>query len=332
MMNVAIIGTGFASVHAEMIVGTGRARIQSVTYGSDRDAAGRMAARFDCRNIFTDLASALDLAPDAVVICSPTKHHFEQARAAMEAGCAVVCDKPLAMSLDEAERLAETAKTLNVPGYVYFQWRLHSGVRSLRALIESGNIGALTHIAVRFDHDFLASAGVASPWRHRWSSAGAGAMGDLGIHLIDLLCFLTGEVPHVTASSGRVVFRERQTNDGSPIDCQTEDIAAVSLMFERRACTADLFVSRVSTGRRQMVISMNGTDACVELTINVETGAHEYRLWPDEFNSISSESNGRQFYDYFLDRDVAARSHLSCFDDGVKAQRVFDEVVSRIKS
>lgn len=136
---------------------------------------------------------------DAVAIVTPNFAHYEPARAFLEAGFHVICDKPLTTSLEKARELADLAKAKGVVFAVTHNYTGYPLVREARALVRSGAIGAVRVVQVEYAQDWLATrieeeGQKQAAWRTDPSKSGpAGAVGDIGSHAFNLAEFVTGE-------------------------------------------------------------------------------------------------------------------------------------------
>jgi 1,5-anhydro-D-fructose reductase (1,5-anhydro-D-mannitol-forming) len=164
-----------------------------------RDAAraSAFAERHGAPTAGTDLAAMLaDPAVDVVAITSPNALHAEQAIAAARAGKHVYCDKPLATSGRDAERVLEACATAGVRIGMNFQTRYHACFREARAIIERGEIGEVIAVQVDSSSGDVHFAG----WRAEPDLAGLGAVNNIAVHLYDLLRYLlAAEVREVSA-------------------------------------------------------------------------------------------------------------------------------------
>ena len=156
-----------------------------------------MAAQWGWQEIETSWESAIARKDvDLVDICTPNDLHAPIAIAAAQAGKIVLCEKPLAISVKEATRMAEAAR--HVPTLVWFNYRRVPAIALAKQLIEEGRIGEVYH----YRATYLQSWG-ADPqpdiWRFKQSEAGSGAMGDLLSHSIDLAMLLNGGIAEVSA-------------------------------------------------------------------------------------------------------------------------------------
>jgi predicted dehydrogenase len=140
---------------------------------------------------------------DLVDICTPGRTHAEIAVAALEAGKHVLCEKPLANTIEEAEAMvaaAEAAAARGVRSMVGYTYRRVPAVQLARQLVADGRIGAVRHVRVQYLQDWLADPEAPLSWRLDKQQAGSGALGDIGSHAVDLAQFITGE--RLTGVSG----------------------------------------------------------------------------------------------------------------------------------
>ena len=148
-----------------------------------------------------DLIAREDI--DLVDICTPGDTHAEIAVAALEAGKHVLCEKPLANSVAEAQQMvdaADAAAERGVLAMVGFTYRRVPAVRLARRLVEEGRIGTVRHVRAQYLQDWLIDEESPLTWRLDKERAGSGALGDIGAHVVDLAQFVTGE--QVTGVSG----------------------------------------------------------------------------------------------------------------------------------
>jgi predicted dehydrogenase len=133
---------------------------------------------------------------DLVDICTPGHTHAEIAVAALEAGKHVLCEKPLANSVAEAEVMtaaAAAAAERGVRSMVGYTYRRVPAVQLARTLVAEGRIGTVRHVRVQYLQDWLVDPLAPLSWRLDRQAAGSGALGDIGSHAVDLAQFITGE-------------------------------------------------------------------------------------------------------------------------------------------
>ncbi|CAM5285767.1 Inositol 2-dehydrogenase/D-chiro-inositol 3-dehydrogenase [Streptomyces avidinii] len=198
-----------------------------------------------------------------VDICAPGDRHAEIAIAALDAGKHVLCEKPLANSVAEAEAMAAAAERARARGQVAmvgFNYRRVPAIAHARRLIMERRIGALRHVRLTYLQDWLVDPEFPLTWRLERSRAGSGALGDLGAHIVDLAQFLAGE-PLVGVSAQLETFvKERpllagvaagpNAPGGSGRGTVTVDDAAVFTGRLASGALATFEASRVAPGRK----------------------------------------------------------------------------------
>lgn len=164
--------------------------------GRNTDAAGEVARRFGWESVESDWRALLtrdDI--DVIDICTPGHTHAEIAIAALEAGKHVLCEKPLANSVEEAEAMAAAAAAAaehGVRAMVGFTYRRTPAVALARQLVASGRLGTIRHVRGQYLQDWLSDENAPLSWRLDKTLAGSGALGDIGAHIIDMAHFVTG--------------------------------------------------------------------------------------------------------------------------------------------
>jgi predicted dehydrogenase len=145
---------------------------------------------------------------DVVDITTPNHLHVEPALAALEAGKHVYCEKPMAVKVEDAQRMAAAAKTAHGKTLVAFNNIKTPAALVAKQIIERGEIGELTRFRGRFDQGFFNDPDLPWSWRCSKDLAGTGALGDLGAHAVSVAQFLMGDVTEVLAQS-QTFFTER---------------------------------------------------------------------------------------------------------------------------
>ncbi|MGW6555539.1 Gfo/Idh/MocA family protein, partial [Streptomyces sp. NPDC055051] len=198
-----------------------------------------------------------------VDICTPGDRHAEIAVAALDAGKHVLCEKPLANTVAEAEAMAEAAERAGSRGQVAmvgFNYRRVPALALARRLVAEGRVGALRHVRLTYLQDWLVDPDFPLTWRLERQHAGSGALGDLGAHIVDLAQFLAGE-PLVGVSAQLETFvRERPLLAGVSAGLSgaggagrgpvTVDDAAVFTGRLASGALATFEASRVAPGRK----------------------------------------------------------------------------------
>ncbi len=184
---------------------------------------------------------------EVVSITTPNAFHAEMAIAALAAGKHVWCEKPMAPALSDAERMAEAARrggTIAILGYNYIQNPI---IRHISRLLDEGAIGAVNHIRVEMDEDFMAEStapfGIKSE-----KSSGYGALDDFGVHPLSLISSLFGRVEKVMAQLAKP-YAERPLREGGTRAVESFDIANVLLSLANGA-SGVMALNRSAWGRK----------------------------------------------------------------------------------
>jgi predicted dehydrogenase len=215
-LRVAMIGQGFMGrAHSNAFHQVGHFcesyydLILKLICGRNQPQLEAMATRWGWEGVSNDWEEVVERKDvDIVDICTPNYLHAPIAIAAARAGKIVLCEKPLAMSVEEAERMAIAAQ--NVPTLVWFNYRRVPAIALAKKLVDEGRLGQIYHYRATYLQSWGADPASPDAWRFKQSEAGSGAMGDLLSHSIDLALMLNGSVDEVsslvhTFASGRPV-------------------------------------------------------------------------------------------------------------------------------
>ncbi|WP_406066379.1 Gfo/Idh/MocA family protein [Micromonospora sp. NBC_00860] len=212
---------------------------------------------------------------DVVDICTPGDSHAEIALAALAAGKHVLCEKPLANSVEEARAMtaaADVARAAGVRSMCGFNYRRVPAVTMMRQLVADGRLGVIRHVRATYLQDWIVDPQFPLVWRLQKDRAGSGALGDIGAHIIDLTQFVTGqrisgvsavtetfvkERPLPAESSGLAASVDGHT---APTGTVTVDDAAVFVARLDGGALATYEASRFATGRKNALrVEINGS-------------------------------------------------------------------------
>ncbi|CAB3768033.1 oxidoreductase [Paraburkholderia solisilvae] len=199
-LNIGLMGYGFAGAtfHAPVIAHCGRAAVAAITTGQPDKAR----ADYPQAAIVADLDALLARADvECVVIATPNDTHFELAKRTLEAGKHVVVDKPVTLRATDARTLADLAQRRKLVFAPFHNRRWDGDFMTVRALLESGELGRVTQFESHFDRF---RPGIRQRWRED-ATRGGGLLFDLGPHLIDqsLALFGTPETVYATVKAHR---------------------------------------------------------------------------------------------------------------------------------
>ncbi|WP_043442402.1 Gfo/Idh/MocA family protein [Arthrobacter sp. L77] len=247
----------------------------AVLAGRNPAAVTTAAEKMGWRDTETDWRALLERDDvDLIDICTPGDTHAEIAIAALEAGKHVLCEKPLANSVEEAERMAAAAKAAAAKGVFAmcgFSYRRTPALTLARRLVEQGRIGTIRHIRAQYLQDWLSDENAPMTWRLDRSQSGSGALGDIGAHSIDAAQYVSGL--QVTGVSGllNTFVHERPlggtlvglggqgASDGGTGTVTVDDAAIFSARFDSGAIGV-FEATRFALGRKNsMRLEVNGT-------------------------------------------------------------------------
>ena len=185
---------------------------------------------------------------DAVVIATPPRTHLPMALAAIAQGKHVFCEKPLGCSPDESLQMAQAAEKAGVANMVGFNYIRTPASQLAHEIIASGEIGEVIHVAAEHAEDYLHAAELPASWRTRESTAtAAGALGDVGAHVINACLRLAGPIQSLIADT-HIVHAHRHGPDGREA-VDNDDLGQLLLRFASGA-SGTLSFSRVAAGRK----------------------------------------------------------------------------------
>lgn len=246
------------AVARRVIVGRDEAKVREAA-----DVLGWEEAATDWREVIArDDVHIID-------ICTPGALHAEIAIAALEAGKHVLCEKPLANTAEEAERMAAAAEAAARRGTVAalgFTYRRVPALVQARDLITAGRLGTIRQVKASYLQDWLVDESSPMTWRLRKETAGSGALGDIASHAIDQVGFLTGQCIRSVRGRLATMIPERPGPDG-PEEVTVDDAAWATLELEDGAI-ASVEVSRLATGRKnQLQVEVYGTDGALRFDL-----------------------------------------------------------------
>jgi predicted dehydrogenase len=255
-LGVGLIGAGYIGhtialayrAVAAVFPQAGRPRLVALADVNEA-AAAKAAGRYGFARATGDWRSLLaDPAIEIVAIATPNHLHAEMAEAALAAGKHVHCEKPMAPSLTQAESMAWVARGAagrTIVGYNY----LHNPVlAAAREIVAGGEIGTPLHFRGTHNEDYMADPAGPFSWRCERALAGAGALGDLGAHIVSMAHTLMGGIAEVCGDLTTVV-KERPLAGSGMRRVENEDQAQFLVRFASGA-SGTVEASRVAQGRK----------------------------------------------------------------------------------
>jgi predicted dehydrogenase len=278
-IRTAIFGTGFMGrVHLEAV-----RRLESVEVvaiaGRNVEAARRLGTGFSVPTITTDYREVLrDPAIDVVHICTPNAQHFPMVKDALQARKHVLCEKPLATTVDDGEELVSLAVRQGVRNCVCHNLRFYPMVQQMRAMREAGDLGEILVVQGTYFQDWLLYD---TDWNWRVDAKTGGpsrCMADIGSHWFDLAEHVTG-LPVTSLCADLQTFHRTRKQPKHSVETfankllgpedyietvvETEDFGAVIFHMGARA-RGSVTASQVSAGRKNRFnIEIYGTRSSV---------------------------------------------------------------------
>ncbi len=268
-LKTAVFGTGFMGrVHTEGIRRLGNVEVAAIA-GSSDEKARKFANELGVERSTGDFRTLLtDPEIDAVHVCTPNALHFPMAKAAMEAGKHVLCEKPLAISVSQGQQLVDMAKKRKLANCTFHNLRFYPMVQQIRRMRETGELGEIYAVQGTYSQDWLYYD---TDWNWRIDQDANGksrALADIGSHWCDMIEHVTGlritslcadlQTFHKTrkkptGSIETFTGKLAKPDDYTEIKIKSEDFASVLLRLGKRTRGA-FTVSQVSAGRKNRLL------------------------------------------------------------------------------
>src|SRR5262245_28879704 len=221
---VGVVGLGYGRAHVPAFQQQG-CQVVAVCQ-RDLAAAQSVADRYGVPRAFSRWEDMLaEARPDIVVIAAPPHLHHPIALAAFAQGAHVLCEKPMAMDRAQARAMTDAAAAAGRVGMIGFNWRFPAAMQRFHAMVEAGHLGRPFHVGMRWLNGRWADEATAPTWRMDSAEAGHGAIGDQGVHVVDLIRWNFGEISRVFAHAGRAYPERTVAGGGKSAD--TDDFCAV---------------------------------------------------------------------------------------------------------
>ena len=225
-LGVGIIGTGFGLMHLLGYRECENVRVVAVCQRTPGKVEA-FAKQHGVPHVFSDYREMIAHAAVQVVsIAAPPYVHREMTLAALAAGKPVLCEKPFAMNAKEAQEMYERAQAAGLTHATAFNWRFLPGIARSKELIDEGFVGRLYHANVAWYAERQADPTIPLLWRHRKEFAGFGVLGDIGPHVIDMLCWMLGDFRKVAAHCITAVRERKVVASGEVVTADADDACA----------------------------------------------------------------------------------------------------------
>ena len=256
--------------------------------------------------------------PDLVSICLPNIYHARYAIEAMEAGCDVILEKPVATTLEDALAIAEAQKRTGRKLAVCFSHRFNQMVIAAKNAVDAGAIGKPYMMRVRFAHGGPFPGWAVSDWFYDPERAGGGAVLDMGIHAMDLMLWFLGKATEVKGFAGTlrkdIAVDDNMTallkfgNDAMGyMECGWTSCAGFSgqeIMGDNGAITIDY-----AKGEVVLCSGVNSPDGSLKMETQVIAKSGKLTAWQNQMA-------------VFIEEKIAGKDFSTSIQDGIEALKV----------
>lgn len=337
-----------------------------------RETAGVQAARAQLgwQTASTDWRELVE-SPliDIIDICTPNDSHAEIAIAAAKAGKHVLCEKPLALNVKQAEAMLAAAQKAKIVHMVCHNYRRVPAISLARKMIGEGVIGEIYHFRARYAQDRLVDPDYPLTWKLQREISGSGAHGDINVHIIDLARYLVGEFKEVCGLMNTFIKERPLTSVVGKSQSQaakalekkgkvTVDDAALFIGRFANGALANLEATRFALGRRnQLELEINGSKGSLcfdledmnrlkyfdnanppdrqgfrDILVTQPNGTHPYvGQWWRSGQSLGFEHPFVHTVADFVNACVEGKPIHPTFEDGLKNQQVLEAVELSVK-
>ena len=323
-----------------------------VVCGRSQPAVARAAKTLGWQEAATDWREVVNRRDiDLVDVCTPGDSHAEIAIAAAKAGKIVFCEKPLANTVRDAERMLAAVEKHRVTHMVCHNYRRAPAVMFAQHLIASGKLGEIRHFRGTYLQDWINDPAFPLVWRLRKPLAGSGALGDIGAHVVDLARFLVGEIAEVSGDLRTFIKTRPLPGQPKRRGRVTVDDAAAAVVRFANGAMGTIEATRLAPGRKNHNrFEINGSlgslafdlERMNELDLHLESGPRTERgfkrilvtesdhpfvkaWWPPGHIIGYEHTFVHTVYD-LLEAAADGKVPRPSFVDGVQNQRVLDGI------
>ena len=327
------------------------------------EEAQAFADRWGYQSHTTDWRKVVDdKSIDVIDICVPNNVHAEIAMAAAQAGKAIVCEKPLALNVAQAEQMVQAVEQAGVANLVSFNYRRVPAVTMAKQLIDEGRLGKIFHYRGQFLQDWTISADVPqggmATWRLDVKAAGSGVTGDLLAHCIDTALWHNGPIVAVNAMTETFIKERKHAETGKVEPVGIDDACTFFCRFQNGSL-GNFESTRYARGHKALfTLEINGEQASLgwnlhdlhrltwfdhrdesklrgwrSIHVSDHGGGQPYmdKWWVPGLQIGYAESFVHQIADFLQGMAKGEPAHPT-FRDGLETQRVCEAVLASAKS
>jgi len=367
-LNIGLVGYGFMGrAHSNAYLSVSQffdlkyRPVLKAVAARDAEKVKQFAHKWGYESHYTDWRRLIeDPGIDLIDISSPNDTHAEIAVAAAQAGKMILCEKPLARNLTEAQQMVDAARKAGVRTMVSYNYRRIPAVTLVKQIVASGKLGRIFHYRAKFLQDWTISAAVpqggAALWRLDVNVAGSGVTGDLLAHCIDTAIWLNGEIDSVSAMTETFV-KERKHNVTGKMEKVGIDDASAFLARFKNGSLATFEATRYARGHKALyTLEINGENGSLSWdlhdlhrlqwfdhkdegtlrgwrSIHVTDGEHPYmgNWWVPGLSIGYEHSFIHQVADFLNSLDGGKPAEPT-FEEAMKTERVVEAVLRSAES
>lgn len=333
MLQIGIIGTGdMATDHAKRFNEIEGCRVTAV-YDLALKRATNFAQKYQAAQVYDNLEALLKhSALDGISIVTPDASHCALALQVMEAGKAVLCEKPLATNFEDASQMAEVAQKKSVLNMVNFSYRRAAALQKAQEIVQSGQIGTVRHVEASYlqgwlTHKVWGNWKTAPRWLWRLSAAhgSKGVLGDIGVHILDFVEFAVGAMQSVhcvlktfpKTPQGRIGEYCLDANDSAIITVQFA-CGAIGTVHMSRWATGKLnsLCLKIYADQGAIEIDLDRSESTLQLCAGADVKVAKFKTIPCPHTP--------DIYERFVESMRTGVNDQPDFAQGAKIQKILD--------
>lgn len=282
---------------------------------SDFSKAEEFAKEFGAEKWFKDWKEMIvDRDINAMYIGTPVHLHSEQAIAAAEAGKHVLCEKPMAMNTAEADKMIDACRANGVKLGIAYYRNLYPAIKRIKEIIESGELGQITHIQSNNFTQFNRQPGEPRSWLLDREKSGGGPMMDMGCHRIEVFLNLLGDIESVSAFNKNLVY-EREVEDNS------------TALFQFKSGAEGILTSSHAASEPRDTLEIYGTGGSIHVPVLNEGTLH---IWSPSGSRTEKYPNPENVHKPLIEDFISAvnedRNPAVTGEAGREVSRILDMI------
>lgn len=266
-IRVGVVGGKFCEVHIQGFQRCPEIEVVAICR-RQKEPAEQIAQKYgipQSYTVFEEMIKRNDI--DVISLAVPNNLHYPMTMKAFEAGKHIICEKPLAMTTNEAEAMIKKAEDKNRVHMTVFNWRFVPSFVRMKELVEDGEVGSVFHVYFSWLSNGRRERNSSFTWRFAQNEAGYGALGDTGVHGIDMIHWIAGELINVVSSMS-INIEDHRVGKGKYKKAEVEDTCS--------------FLGELAGGGQVIfhVSSVAACDSTIRLDIHGDKGALGVQLFP----------------------------------------------------